>query len=333
MPSITDRISMSRPQRAQRSFFRFFPYPGGAGSRQGRSLSLLALGLIILAAACGGSESGGVIAPPTEEFGGPQFAAVVVTSDLAVGRERIAFGVVARDGPPLEGESATVRTYYLPPNTDRREARQTLTAKFETWPFSAGIFSAYPEFDIAGSWELEAEFISLDGQEVIARSVFAVKEVSDTPAIGDLAPASVTSVASGVAEISHITTATEPDPALYAVSIDEAIAEGKPLVVCFSTPRYCTTGTCGPQLEQLSSLRKRYGNRANFIHVEVYKDPHLIEDGRRPGKDDAVGAVKEWGLPTEPWTFVVGADGLVQAKFEAFTPSVVIEAALLDTLD
>ena len=74
--------------------------------------SLCALCWILLAAACSGSD---VIVPPTEEFGGPEFAAVVVNTDLAVGRERIAFGVVRSDGPPLEAENAIVRTYYLPP--------------------------------------------------------------------------------------------------------------------------------------------------------------------------------------------------------------------------
>ena len=271
--------------------------------------------------------------PPTEEFGGPEFAAVVVTSDLGVGKERLAFGVVTREGPPLQAESATVRTYYLPPNSEAREARQSLTATFEAWPFSAGVFSVYPDFDVAGTWELETEFTTADGQEVIARSAFAVKETSDTPALGSPAPASITPVASGVADISHITTAQAPDAALYGISIHDAIAMGKPFVVAFSTPRYCTTGTCGPQLEQVSDLQSRYGDKANFIHVEVYKDPHLYEDGKRPGKDDIADAVGEWGLPTEPWTFVVDSEGIVRAKFEAFTSSASIESALLETLN
>ena len=258
---------------------------------------------------------------------------MVITSDLGVGKERLAFGVGTREGPPLRAESATVRIYYLPPNSDTRELRQTLTARFEPWPFSAGVFSVYPEFDVAGAWELETEFTTPDGQAVIAKSAFAVKEASDTPAVGSPAPASLSPVASDVPDIRHITTAAEPDPALYAVSIRDAIAEGKPFVVGFSTPRYCTTGTCGPQLEQLSSLRQRYGGRANFIHVEVYKDPHLFEEGRRPGRDDVADAVQEWGLPTEPWTFVVDADGIVRAKFEAFTSAMSIEEALLETLN
>ena len=299
--------------------------------RPGKRLALLAaLVVLVLAAGCGGPD---VIVPPTEEFGGPEHAAIVLSSDLGIGRERLVFGVVRRDGPPHRSESATVRTYYLPPNTDDREPRETLMAEFEEWPFSAGVFVVYPEFDVAGSWELEAEFISQEGLAVKAKSAFAVKEASATPAVGVPAPASVTGIAADVPDLSHISTAQTPDPALYAVSIHDAIAAGKPLVVGFSTPRYCSTGTCGPQVEQLSDLQRRYGDRANVIHVEVFRDPHLFQEGQRPGKDDVVDAVSEWGLPTEPWTFVVDSQGIIRAKYEAYTPASSIEEALLAVLN
>ena len=45
-----------------------------------------------------------------------------------------------------------------------------------------------------------------------------------------------------------------------------------------------------------------------FIHVEVYED-----------NDPAKGFnrwMQEWGLETEPWTFVVGRDGKVVERFE-----------------
>ena len=284
---------------------------------------LWSLCLIAILAACG---SPGVIVPPTEEFGGPEFAAVVITSDLAVGKERLAFGVVSRDGPPLEAERATVRTYFLPPNSEGREARQTLTAEFLAWPTVAGVFVAHPEFDVAGSWELEAELTTDDGTEVVASSAFPVKETSSTPAIGEAAPTSVTPRVSDVGDLSLITTAGEPDPGLYTLSIHEALAENRPLVVLFATPAYCVSFTCGPQVKELSALKDKYGGRANFIHVEVFKDPHLIEGGRPTG--GLVDTVEEWGLPTEPWTFVVDADGIVRAKFEQYTPASVLEAAL-----
>ena len=292
--------------------------------------TLCTLCLILLAVACGGS---GVIVPPTEEFGGPDFAAVVVNTDLAVGRERIAFGVVRRDGPPLEAESATVRTYYLPPDSDAREERESLTAEYEPWPFLGGVFVIHPNLETAGHWELETVFTSRDGLEVSAKSAFLVRETSATPAIGAAAPSSVTARTLDVPDLSHITTDPDPDPGLYALSLHEALAEGKPLAVLFATPAYCVTATCGPLVEDLSRLREQFGEQANFVHVEVYRDPHLIQAGGRPGKDDVVDAVKEWGLPTEPWTFVIDSNGVVHAKFESYVSPETIGASLRELIN
>ena len=293
-------------------------------------LPLCTLCLILWAVACGGS---GVIVPPTEEFGGPEFAAVVVNSDLAVGQERIAFGVVRRDGPPMEANSATVRTYYLPPDSEAREPRETLTASYEAWPFLGGVFVIHPNLDTNGAWELETEFTSADGLAVTAKSAFLVKEASATPAIGAAAPASVTARASDVSDLSHITTDPDPDPRLYELSLHEALSENKPLVVLFATPAYCVTATCGPLVEDLSGMRDEFEGRANFVHVEVYKDPHRFESGQRPGRDDVVNAVTEWNLPTEPWTFIVDADGIVRAKFESYAPPATISASLQEFLN
>ena len=46
-----------------------------------------------------------------------------------------------------------------------------------------------------------------------------------------------------------------------------------------------------------------------FIHVEIYKD-----------NDPSAGRnrwVSEWRLPSEPWVFLVGADGRIKSRFEA----------------
>ena len=87
-------------------------------------------------------------------------------------------------------------------------------------------------------------------------------------------------------------------------------------MVAFSTPAYCTTATCGPQLDVVKRLSESYSDRANFIHVEVYDNPHEIQGDLSNAR--IAHAVTEWGLPSEPWTFIVDADGLVAAKFEGF---------------
>ena len=56
----------------------------------------------------------------------------------------------------------------------------------------------------------------------------------------------------------------------------------------------------------------------------------MIQGDRFTAKQ--VPAVAEWGLPTEPWTFIVDSEGLIRAKFEQFTPEEVLEEALEETL-
>jgi hypothetical protein len=56
--------------------------------------------------------------------------------------------------------------------------------------------------------------------------------------------------------------------------------------------------------------------KLTFIHVEIYQLPH---DGHLPATPSSLplsAPVKQWGLPSDPWTFVVDAHGAVAAKFE-----------------
>ena len=81
----------------------------------------------------------------------------------------------------------------------------------------------------------------------------------------------------------------------------------------------------------LSELNDRWSEQAaNFIHVEVYQNPHLIGESQALG--DLVEAVAEWGLPTEPWTFIVDGGGVIRAKFEGFVTLEELEEGLEDVL-
>ena len=90
------------------------------------------------------------------------------------------------------------------------------------------------------------------------------------------------------------------------------------------------SATCGPQVGELTKVKESVGDRANYIHIEVFENPHLMEGAR--ADSDLVAAVNEWGLPTEPWTFVIDSQGLVRGKFEQFTTAAEIEAKLLEIL-
>jgi len=101
-------------------------------------------------------------------------------------------------------------------------------------------------------------------------------------------------------------------------------------VVIFSTPSYCRTATCGPQLEIIKILKTEYAKRVNFVHVELYENPSQLEGDL----SNAVlaNSVIEWALPSEPWTFVMDSDGATSAKFEGFVTRAELDSELLRVL-
>jgi hypothetical protein len=295
-------------------------------------LARLLGGLLILVAvaACSSSPTPSPV-PITVLPASPQVDAVFVTTDIAVGSNRVVFGLIDRDGMPVRASEAQVRAIYLPPGQDTAEVRETATARFYQWPAGPqGIFKANLDLNASGVWLLEVDVITADGTAVTAAGTLTVRPESITPAIGSPAPASSTPTLDSVDNLATITSSTEPDPDLYRLSVDQALKADKPLVVVFATPAFCVSATCGPQVEILSSLKERFADQANFIHVEVFANPHEVEAGRPTG--GLVPAVAEWRLPTEPWTFIMDKNGLVAAKFEGFTTVEELEVALREAV-
>ncbi len=309
------------------------------GKAAALTAALLLLGLLLAAAGCFAPRSAG--GPPAALPGGPEYSALMVSSDLAAGDNRVVFGLVDRDNRPVAADTAQVRAVYTASGAARGMERDTAKAQFLPWPPAGsgrGVFVATLSFDRAGAatpehpglWELEIAAATADGQTIQAKTAVRVTAEPATPAIGAPAPRSVTPTAGPKVDLATISSAADPDPELYQLSVHQALDTGLPLVVLFSTPAFCVSATCGPQLEILSALKERYRGQANFIHIEVFADPHLIQGNRLAAK--RVPAVTEWGLPTEPWTFVVDQEGRIAAKFEQFTPAETLAAALESVL-
>ena len=310
---------------------------------------LMAVLLLLMALACAASGSGGAggsdLSGPA---GGPPVSLVVSTGDLAVGRNRVAFGLVDRNYMPVRPDAVAVRAVYYEPGADEGQIRHRTAARYEPWPPDGrrGIFVADIEFDQAGAavadsdapgiWELHATFDyavlggSAPVRPLTIGDVVAVAAEHRAPFIGDAAPLSDTPTVADTDDLATISSSPQPDPALYQLSVADAVRAGQPAVITFATPAFCVSATCGPQVAELSALAARYAGKANFVHIEVYRDPHLI-DPANPARELAP-AVNEWGLVTEPWTFVVGADGRIAARFEQYVPPAVLEAALLAVL-
>ncbi len=181
-----------------------------------------------------------------------------------------------------------------------------------------GLYVARFTFDEAGRWEVSVKSEGDDGP----RTLVDVFEESVAPEAGDPAPRSKTPTATGDDDLAAITTDLEPDASLYQLSIDEAVTNGKPTVIVFATPAFCQTALCGPTLEIVKEATSGRDD-LNIVHVE----PFELEQARA-GTLVVVDTMAEWRLATEPWVFVVDADGLISASFEGILGAEEIRAAI-----
>ena len=285
--------------------------------------------LLMLAAmpGCGGSAE--PTPTPTPEATTLKLRALLGSSDLAAGKNRLVLGLIGPTGAPVKASGAALSLSYLQGETPVPQGQSQ--AAFRPWPSGpGGVFIAQLDFPRAGTWLVEITPIDGEMKGETARMAFQVKEQSATPALGALAPASKTFTAKDVATLDELTSDPNPDRELYAVSIAQALELKRPFLVTFATPAFCASATCGPQVEEVKELRKSYGSRAGFIHVEIYANPKEMQGD--PSKGRIAPAVQEWGLPSDPWTFIVDAQGKVAAKFEAFASYEELEEALKQVL-
>ncbi len=157
-----------------------------------------------------------------------------------------------------------------------------------------------------------------------AFQILDVKARSVTPAVGSSAPRS-DNPTTATEPARKISTQRPPDTALLRYSIADSIDDGVPFVVAFATPQFCQTRVCGPTVDIVSAVRKRFvGQPVRFIHVEIYED-----------NNPALGVnrwVKQWKLPSEPWVFVVDRNGIIRAKFEGAVSADEVEQAVRHVL-
>jgi hypothetical protein len=165
-------------------------------------------------------------------------------------------------------------------------------------------YRASIDFPSAGTWLILV--VEKSGPRQGAGVQIEVKESSGVPKVGDAAISTPTPTVDDHLGVEDVCTRDPEDP-MHGIALDQALANGKPTVVVFATPALCTSRICGPVVDQVLRVRDKHQEEANFIHVEVFKD--------KAGKAFAPGFAA-WKLVTEPWTFVIDSEGIIQARFE-----------------
>lgn len=174
------------------------------------------------------------------------------------------------------------------------------------------VYSTEVDFPSEGEWRIAA--LIEQGDEVVATLLpsASVGEFKSVPRVGQKAPTINTPTAADAGgDLSEVTTRIPPDT---QNRVDYADVLGKePIVLLFATPQFCQSRVCGPVVDVAEQVKDQYGDKAAFIHMEIFND-NDPNKGVRP-------EVRAFRLPSEPWLFAIDRDGTIRAEVEgAFGP-------------
>lgn len=309
-----------------------------------RLLLAAAAAIALVAGACGSGDgdasdrAGGGADPSTSTTAQGKLEAQVASYDLVAGPpQRLLIGLVASEGRVVTGGEIEVFFAHLGAGSGS-SATGTLGAPhrgtFQPIAGSkataegprlarpsegVGVYAVRDAvFDKPGRWGLLAN-VEVGGAKARVQGVFQVGATTGVLRAGDAAPRTANPLpgSPGVTSAAVDSRAQDgeaiPDAALHTTTVADALAAKKPTVVVVSTPVYCVSRFCGPITDSVEKLAADFGDRAAFVHLEVWQDFE---------KKQANTAAGEWiyrenrGDLLEPWVFVVDRNGIVAERFD-----------------
>jgi hypothetical protein len=297
-------------------------------------LAALAALATVLIAGCGGGSGETRPAPPPQDFPSakgetmPQLlhSSGATPSKLVVapasevfdsGVERYPFGVFTPGQEQVE--DVEVALYFardakskvigpLPAKLETLQTKPAYRSQNGSGPGEAKSVYVVPKVDFPqdGSYLTIAMIKGKDGKLEASRVPSPViGEFPKVPNIGERPPKITTLTAADVGnDLEKIDTRVPPDQ-MHKVDFAEVLGK-KPIVLVFATPALCQSRVCGPVVDVAQQVADEYEPKADFIHQEVYVN-NEINEGIRP-------QLKAFGLPTEPWTYLIDAEGVIKDR-------------------
>jgi hypothetical protein len=263
----------------------------------------------------------------------PPFIPQVISSDQVCGENRFLFGLLGADNRSLAAPDRKVTVRFFDLGHDPNQAVAAADGNF-IWAIDdvVGVYALSVAFTSTGVWGAEFATTDASGANATVRMTFDVKAHGRAIQVGEQAPPSDSLTLDDVGgDLAKISSDANPVERFYTTSIADAVAAHKPFVLAFATPAFCTSGQCGPTLERVKPVAAAHPSMTVVV-VEPYE--LKFEGGQLQPALDAQGglvpvaSVVEWGLPSEPWIYVIDGDGLVRASFEGIVSEAELDAAV-----
>jgi hypothetical protein len=299
--------------------------------RTARGLPLLAVALLLVAAlaGCGGGsdEDEARPAPSASEFPATKGRSLAAIAQLPeaklvvspagrvvdVGANRMAFGVFSLDGEQVD--DADIAIYFaegangkahgpVPARVESLKTPAAFRAKTTSEdPSAATSVYVVPHFEVERRGELQMLAVILQATRLPSA---VVGQFAAVPDVGDPAPRIHTPTADDVGQISEIETRIPPD-SMHGTDYADVLGK-EPIVLVFATPQFCQSRVCGPTVDIEEQVKSEVGDRAAFIHMEVFNDNEPSKGVR--------SQLRAFNLETEPWAFIIDRQGRIAARFE-----------------
>jgi hypothetical protein len=176
------------------------------------------------------------------------------------------------------------------------------------------------DFPKPGKWTVAALVRSGDSLQASLVQTAKVGEFVKLPQPGDEAPSVHTPTEDEVSDLAEIDT-RDPHDTQHEDDLADVLGK-EPVVLLFASPALCPSRVCGPVVDVAEQVKADYGDQAAFIHVEPYQD-NVVDKGLN-------APAETYGLPAEPWLFVIDRDGKVTASIPGAFSADELEAAVQD---
>ena len=281
-------------------------------------------GVLIVVVGCGSATVTPRPSTGPSAAGSPSVLPQPISGEFGVGENRVVFGLTDATGTkPVGAPNRSLSIGYHGPNGETiGPAPQTFIWAIQG---TVGVYVGHANFASAGQWTADLTTEAPGAAKATLSFGFDVKQKTQVLRPGDVAPSVATPTLADVgSDVAKVSSDPKPVPAFYQTSEAAALAAHKPFVLIFATPKFCTSQTCGPTLDKLKPVAAAHPEMT-FINVEPYKltfaNGSLQADLDASGNLVPVEATTAFGLSTEPFVFVVGADGKISSSFElVFSP-------------
>ncbi len=299
-----------------------------------RSTAMFGLGSAVLAA-CGGSgtddgavDGGGETAPTDAPIDGDQEIVEAIRA-AGFGDEVPDWTVINATFEVLTGPGRRLQFGLLDETRSPTQDKQVELAIVRTGDLEVVQTASNPVFHgeglgIRGVYAFETEIpepgihylvVAGDGHVGVAALQVIRPETSKVPQTGQPFPVVSTPTVEEPGELAKLCT-RDPACSMHDVSFKAASEEARPVVLVIATPEFCQTAVCGPVVDVAEDMKADFPD-VQWIHAEVFTD----------AGNTVAPIVTELQLPSEPWTFLVGSDGVLVDRFDGpLVPALLREA-------